>query len=121
MWKWEKHPLPSTVREEFPMPSPTPLKLTVTDPTERLLVEQALAFARDLRTTAASSPDGRVLRNAESFCVVRGREFLLAAMKMVLEAEADAVEKKGPGPALPVRFPPRQQRPSRPASPDHRG
>lgn len=54
------------------MPSPTPLKLTVTDPTERLLVEQALAFARELRRTASASPDGRVLRNAESFCVVRG-------------------------------------------------
>jgi len=77
-----------------------PLNLTVTDPTERLLVEQALAFARELRKTASSSPDGRVLRNAEAFCVVQGREFLLTAMKTVLEAEADAVEKKGLRPGV---------------------
>ena len=75
---------------------PTPLTLTVTDPTERLLVEQALAFARELRKSA--SPDGRVLRNAESFCVVQGREFLRTALATVLQAEADAVEKKGSRP-----------------------
>lgn len=67
-----ENPSSLTLWEGFPMPSPTPLKLTVTDPTERLLVEQALAFARELRRTASASPDGRVLRNAESFCVVRG-------------------------------------------------
>ena len=80
------------------MPSPTPLNLTVTDPTERLLVEQALAFARELRRTASASPDGRVLRNAESFCVVQGREFLRTALATVVQAEADAVEKKGSRP-----------------------
>jgi len=74
---------------------PTPWTLTVTDPTERLLVEQALAFARELRKTASASPDGRVLRNAESFCVVQRREFLRTALATVLQAEADAVEKKG--------------------------
>ena len=80
------------------MPSPTPLNLTITDPTERLLVEQALAFARELRRTASASPDGRVLRNAESFRVVQGREFLRTALATVLQAEADAVEKKGSRP-----------------------
>ena len=80
------------------MPTPTPLKLTITDPTERLLVEQALAFARELRRTAATSPDGLVLRRAESFCVLQGREFLRTALATVAQAEADAVEKKGPRP-----------------------
>ena len=80
------------------MPSPTPLNLTITDPTERLLVERALAFARQLRRTASASPDGRVLRNAESFCVVPGREFLRTALATVLQAEADAVGKKGARP-----------------------
>ena len=75
-----------------------PLKLTVPDPIERLIVEQALAFARELRKTAAASPDGRVLRNAESFGVVQGREFLRTALATVLQAEADAVEKKGSRP-----------------------
>ena len=46
---------------------PPPLTITVTDPTERLLVEQALAFARELRQTASTWPDGSVLRNAGAF------------------------------------------------------
>ena len=78
---------------------PTPLHLTITDPTERLVVEQALAFARELQKTATASPDGRVLHNAESFCFVQGREFLRTALATVLQAQADAVEKKGSRPA----------------------
>ena len=82
------------------MLSPTPLNLTITDPTERLLVEQALAFARELRKTAAASPDGAVPRNAEAFCLVQGREFLRTALATALRAEADGVEKKGSRPAV---------------------
>lgn len=82
------------------MPTLTPPQtVTVTDPTEPLLVEQALAFARELRQTAMTSPDGRVLHDAESFCVVQGRKFLRTALATVLQAEADAVEKKGLPPA----------------------
>ena len=79
-----------------PMP---PLTLTITDPTERLLVEQALAFARELRATATNSLDGQVLRNAEGFCLNQGREFLRTALTTVVQAQADAVEKKGRRPA----------------------
>lgn len=72
-----------------------PLTLAITDPTERLIVERALAFARELQATATASPDGRVLHNAESFCFFQGREFLRASLETVLQAQADAVEKKG--------------------------
>ncbi len=77
--------------------SPT-LNLTLTDPTERLIVEHALAFARELRRTASSSPDGQVLRNAETVCLTQGRELLRTALATVLQAEADGVEKKGSRP-----------------------
>ena len=77
----------------------TPLTLTITDPTERLLVEQALAFARELQATATTAPDGQVLRNAESFCLQQGREFLRAALATVVQAQAAEVEKKGRRPA----------------------
>ena len=73
----------------------TPLTVTVTDPTERLLVEQVLAFARELQATATNSPDGQVLRNAEGFCLNQGRELLRTALTTVVQAQADAVEKKG--------------------------
>jgi hypothetical protein len=78
---------------------PPPLTLALTDPTERLLVEQALAFARELRKTAAASPDGRVLHDAESFCLLQGRAFLRTALTTVLQAQAEGVEKKGYRPA----------------------
>ena len=64
-----------------------------------MIVEQALVFARELQTTATASPDGRVLHNAESVCFLQGREFLRTALETVLQAQADAVEKKGPRPA----------------------
>lgn len=76
-----------------------PLPLTITDPVERLIVERALAFARELQSTATASPDGRVLHNAESFCFLPGREFLRTALETVVQAQADAVEKKGARPA----------------------
>lgn len=76
-----------------------PLTLTITDPTERLIVEQALAFARELQKTATASPDGRVLHNAESFCMLQGREFLRTALATVLQSQAEAAEKKGSRPA----------------------
>ena len=80
------------------MPTP-PLTLTITDPTERMIVERALVFARELQTTATASPDGRVLHNAEAFCFLQGREFLRSSLETVLQAQAEAVEKKGPRPA----------------------
>lgn len=86
----------SLVGKESPMRSSPTLNLTITDPTERLIVEHALAFARELRQTASNSPDGQVLRNAEAVCLTQGRELLRTALATVLQAEADGVEKKGP-------------------------
>jgi len=73
--------------------------LAIGDPVERLIVEHALAFARELKATADGSPDGRVLHNAEGFCFVQGREFLRTALAAVAQAQAASVEKKGPQPA----------------------
>ena len=84
--------------KESPMPSSPTLTPTVPDPIERLIVEQALAFARELRKAASDSPDGQALRNAETVCLTQGREFLRTALATVLQAEADGVEKKGSRP-----------------------
>jgi hypothetical protein len=73
----------------------TPPTVTITDPIERLLVEHALAFARELRATATNSPDGQVLHNAEGFCLNQGRDFLRTVLTTVVQAQADAVEKRG--------------------------
>jgi hypothetical protein len=66
--------------------------LSVGDPFEALVVEQALASARELRRTVAAAPDGRVLARAESTVVAGGREFLRRTLKAALEA--DALSKK---------------------------
>ena len=76
-----------------------PLTLVITDPTERLLVEQALVFVRELQATATNAPDGQVLHQAEGYCLIKGREFLRNALTTVTQAQADAVEKKGHPPA----------------------
>lgn len=64
-------------------------------PVARLLLEQATAFTQELLRVANDAPDGQVLRLAELFVVEKGRVFLQQALQQVLQAQADACEKKG--------------------------
>ena len=68
---------------------------------QRLIVEQALALARELERTAATAPHGRVLQRAEGSLLTRGRDFLRGALEQLAQATADEAVKKGgrPGPA----------------------
>lgn len=63
---------------------------------QRLLTEQAAAFAQELLRVANAAPDGQVLRLAELFVVEQGRLLLRNALQQVLQAQAHACEKKGP-------------------------
>jgi hypothetical protein len=65
------------------------------NPTEALLLEQALVFARQLTRVADGAPDGHVLALAEKCVVTQGRAFLQQALQTVLQAQAPQVEKKG--------------------------
>jgi len=65
------------------------------NPTEALLLEQALVFARQLTRVAQDAPDGHVLALAEKCVLTQGRAFLQQALQMVLQAQAAEVEKKG--------------------------
>ncbi len=49
-----------------------PREIRVEDATEALIVEQALAMARDLKRTADAAPDGQVLSIAEQAAVRQG-------------------------------------------------
>jgi len=64
-------------------------------PLEALLVEQALAIARQLQRTADAAPDGRVLAAVEAAAVPAGREFTRRAVEAALQGQAAAAEKKG--------------------------
>ena len=68
---------------------------------ESILVEQALAMARELEAVTDAAPDGRVLAVGEEAAVRLGRELTRAALEAAMQRQAEAVEKKG-APAAPA-------------------
>src|SRR5687767_4547031 len=64
-------------------------------PLEALLLEHALAIARQLQQTADAAPDGSVLARVEAAALPAGREFTRRAVAAALQARAAAAEKKG--------------------------
>jgi hypothetical protein len=70
------------------------LTFTAANATEALILEQALAYARQLTRLAESAPDGQVLRVAEACVLDQGRELLRQSLRITLQAQAEAVEKK---------------------------
>lgn len=68
---------------------------------EAILVEQALAMARELEAVSDAAPDGQVLAIAEAAAVRSGRDLARAALEAALRRQAEAAEKKGP-PAAPA-------------------
>jgi hypothetical protein len=72
-----------------------PRDIRVDNPTEALLVEQALAMVREMHETANAAADGRVLREVEQLAITRGREFMRKSLEAVVSDQAEAVEKKG--------------------------
>lgn len=72
-----------------------PRDVRVENPTEALIVEQALAMYRELKRTADAAPDGQVLAQAETLAVSQGRELTRKSLEAVLREQAQEVEKKG--------------------------
>jgi hypothetical protein len=68
-------------------------------PLQALLLEQALLLARQLESTADAAPDGQVLRRVEALAVPAARDLARTAVQAALQAQAEAVEKKGRRPA----------------------
>lgn len=79
-----------------------PRDIRVNDPSEALIVEQALAMYREMKHAADAAPDGAVFEVAELLAVTRGREFTRKSLEVVLHDQAEEVEKKGL-PAEPAR------------------
>ncbi len=65
----------------------------VDSPLQRLILEHALALAKELEHAADSAPDGQVLDRCEQVALSSGRQFLRQALADALEQQADAVEK----------------------------
>ena len=79
----------------------TAASLDAMTPLQRLIVERALALARELEATADSAPAGQIIDRCESLLLGDGREFLRRALEDTLQARVDALEKK-PGRAGPA-------------------
>ncbi len=71
-----------------------PRDIRVNNPTEALLVEQALAMTREMNDTANAAADGKVLQEVEQLAITRGREFMQKSLEAVVNDQAQAVEKK---------------------------
>ncbi len=75
--------------------------ITVRTELESILVEQALAMARELEALTDAAPDGAVLAVGEMAAVRMGRELTRIALEAALRRQAAPAEKKG-APAAPA-------------------
>lgn len=68
---------------------------------ESILVEQALAMARELELASDAAPDGRVLAISEAVALRAGRELTRRALEATLQRQSGPAEQKAPpaGPA----------------------
>jgi hypothetical protein len=68
---------------------------------EAILVEQALAMARELELASDAAADGHVLAISEAVALRAGRELTRRALQATLQRQSDPAEQKAPpaGPA----------------------
>jgi hypothetical protein len=69
------------------------------DASERLALEQAIAYVSHLRQVAQDAPAGSVLAACETLALAEGRELLRTTLAATLEGRIDACEQKGGPPA----------------------
>ena len=61
---------------------------------ESLVVEQALAFAREMQASANGAADGKVLEQCELLTLSKGRDLLRSILAGAIQEQADGLEKK---------------------------
>lgn len=59
---------------------------------ERLILEQAIAYASALRQTAATAPYGTVLAACEQLALTQGRQLIRDALAVTIQSHADATD-----------------------------
>ena len=69
--------------------------VTIRTELESILVEQALAMARELEAVTDAAPDGAVLAVGEAAAVRLGRELTRVALNAALDRQAGTAEKRG--------------------------
>lgn len=61
---------------------------------QALMMEQALAMAKQLEETGREAPDGQVLDRLEATVMQEGREFMRQSLQGAMQSEVEEVEKK---------------------------
>ena len=70
--------------------------VTIRTELESILVEQALAMARELELASDAAPDGHVLAVSEALAIRAGRELTRRALEATLQRQAGSAERRGP-------------------------
>jgi hypothetical protein len=75
------------------------LTIEYRDDSERLALEQAIAYVSQLRQTALAAADGTVLAVCEQLALRDGRALLRSTLAAALESRTAVAEQKGGPPA----------------------
>ena len=75
------------------------LTIEYRDESERLALEQAIAYVADLRQLAQDAPAGTVLHACERLALDRGRALYRSTLAASLQARIGIAEQKGGTPA----------------------
>jgi len=82
------------------------LTIEYRDASERLALEQAIAYVAQLRQVAQDAPDGSVLDACEKVALADGRALLRSTLAAALDSRIAAGEQKGgPHASAPPRTP----------------
>ncbi len=71
------------------------LTIEYRDDSERLALEQAIAYVAQLRSVAQDAPDGTVLDACEKLALADGRALLRSTLAAAVEARIGLAEQKG--------------------------
>jgi hypothetical protein len=84
-----------------------PRTFTADSPLEALVLEHALALARQAQQAADAAPDGRVMSAVEGAVIPAARELARKAVEAALQTQAHEAEKRGhrAAPARPATAP----------------
>jgi hypothetical protein len=79
------------------------LTIEYRDDSERVALEQAIAYVSDLRQVAHNAPDGTVLDTCERLALEKGRCLLRSTLAAALQGRLEAAEQKGGLPVFALR------------------
>lgn len=71
------------------------LTIEYRDESERLALEQAIAYVTQLRQAAQDAPSGTVLDTCETLALDQGRTLLRATLANALQARIELAQQKG--------------------------